>query len=404
MPLGRVPGAGRADRDRLEARCSRRRCSTSPSRARVARRRDATTTTPDRTRRPADLRRRGRRHRRGREGRRAHQGARALDVPARGRRRHRRLRRALRARPAAATATRCSCSSTDGVGTKSLIARLTRPLRHDRHRLSSRCASTTSRSQGAEPLFFLDYISVGKLVPETIDEIVARRRRGLPPGRLRAASAARCRSTPASWSRASSTSSASRSASSSAAEILPRDVRAGDAIIGFASPGLRCNGYSLARRALLDRARPRARRARVAGAHHSLGDELLAPERDLRAGDGASSRRHVDGARVRARHRRRHPRQPRARAPRPLRRRRAPRHVGGAADLRRDPGRRRRVADDEMEHVFNLGLGMLAVVPPRRGVPRRSTPCGRPGTTPGSSARSSTATAASTSTAPGRAA
>ena len=29
------------------------------------------------------------------------------------------------------------------------------------------------------------------------------------------------------------------------------------------------------------------------------------------------------------------------------------------------------VADDEMEHVFNLGLGMLAVVPARRGVPRR---------------------------------
>ena len=31
-------------------------------------------------------------------------------------------------------------------------------------------------------------------------------------------------------------------------EVLPRDVRAGDRIIGFASPGLRCNGYSLARR------------------------------------------------------------------------------------------------------------------------------------------------------------
>ena len=32
--------------------------------------------------------------------------------------------------------------------------------------------------QGAEPLFFLDYISIGKLVPEQVDEIVAGVARG----------------------------------------------------------------------------------------------------------------------------------------------------------------------------------------------------------------------------------
>ena len=47
-------------------------------------------------------------------------------------------------------------------------------------------------------------------------------------------------------------------------EVLPRDVRAGDRIVGFASPGLRCNGYSLARAALLDRAGMRSARSGVA--------------------------------------------------------------------------------------------------------------------------------------------
>ncbi len=69
------------------------------------------------------------------------------------------------ARPAPATASRCSSSSTDGVGTKSLIARPPAATTRSAS-TSSRCASTTSLCQGAEPLFFLDYISVGKLVPE----------------------------------------------------------------------------------------------------------------------------------------------------------------------------------------------------------------------------------------------
>ncbi len=31
------------------------------------------------------------------------------------------------------------------------------------------------------------------------------------------------------------------------ARVLPNNVKPGDVIVGFASPGLRCNGYSLAR-------------------------------------------------------------------------------------------------------------------------------------------------------------
>jgi hypothetical protein len=53
-------------------------------------------------------------------------------------------------------------------------------------------------------------------------------------------------------------------------EVLPREVRTGDRIIGFASPGLRCNGYSLARAALLERAGMRLDAPAWPGSRHSL--------------------------------------------------------------------------------------------------------------------------------------
>ncbi len=63
-------------------------------------------------------------------------------------------------------------SSTDGVGTKSLIARLA----NRRHTIGIDCVAMSVddiAALGAEPLFFLDYISLGKLVPEEVDALVA---------------------------------------------------------------------------------------------------------------------------------------------------------------------------------------------------------------------------------------
>src|SRR5436305_6844975 len=63
-------------------------------------------------------------------------------------------------------------SSTDGVGTKSLVARLTG--RYDTIGIDLVAMSIDDIAvQGAEPLFFLDYISIGKLVPEIVDDIVS---------------------------------------------------------------------------------------------------------------------------------------------------------------------------------------------------------------------------------------
>src|SRR5882724_7689702 len=68
-------------------------------------------------------------------------------------------------------------SSTDGVGTKSVIARLTR--RRGTIGIDLVAMSVDDIAvQGAEPLFFLDYVSIGKLVPSIVDEIVAGVARG----------------------------------------------------------------------------------------------------------------------------------------------------------------------------------------------------------------------------------
>src|SRR5262249_58192507 len=62
-------------------------------------------------------------------------------------------------------------SSTDGVGTKSLIARLA----NRRDTIGIDCVAMSVddiAAQAAEPLFFLDYISLGKLVPQKPDHLV----------------------------------------------------------------------------------------------------------------------------------------------------------------------------------------------------------------------------------------
>jgi len=68
-------------------------------------------------------------------------------------------------------------ASTDGVGTKAVVAQLAG--RYDTIGIDCVAMSVDDiAAHGAEPLFFLDYISMGKLVPEQADEIVSGVARG----------------------------------------------------------------------------------------------------------------------------------------------------------------------------------------------------------------------------------
>jgi phosphoribosylformylglycinamidine cyclo-ligase len=249
-------------------------------------------------------------------------------------------------------------SSTDGVGTKSVIARLTG--RRDTIGVDLVAMSVDDIAvQGAEPLFFLDYVSIGKLVPEEVAEIVA----GVRDGCIQAGCALLGGETsehgdlmaPGEFDLVGfAVGVVERS------RVLPAGVRAGMQIVGIASPGLRCNGYALARRALLDRAGRALDDAAWPGAHRTLGEELLLPSviyapamRRLAEQVSVHAFAHVTGGGLPDNIARVLPDEcdavvRRGRWPEP----RIFSEIQAAGA----------VVDDEMEHVFNLGIGMVAVV------------------------------------------
>ena len=137
--------------------------------------------------------------------------------------------------------------------------------------------------------------------------------------------------------------------------LLPAGVRAGDHIIGFSSPGLRSNGYSLARRAF-ERAGRSLDQPAWRGARHSLGAELLRPSviyapavAQLRRHAEVHALCHVTGGGIAG--------NLDARASRRLRRDRAAGPMGGAAHLQRDPGGRRRLATTRWSTSSTSGSG-----------------------------------------------
>ena len=141
-------------------------------------------------------------------------------------------------------------SSTDGVGTKLMIADLLGKFDTVGIDLVAMNVDDVVVT-GAEPLFFLDYIACGKVKPAMLDRGHEGHRQGLPgsrlrPDRRRDGRAARTvrRGTNGTWP-------VSASASSTKPKLIDgRKCRAGDAVIGLASSGLHSNGYTLARERL----------------------------------------------------------------------------------------------------------------------------------------------------------
>jgi len=251
-------------------------------------------------------------------------------------------------------------SSADGVGTKLRVAFMSG--RHDTvgMDLVNHCVNDIL-VQGAEPLFFLDYLATGRLAPDVAVQVVE----GL---------AAACR---ANGCALLGGETAEMPGFYEAGEydlagfivgLVDRDqvidghaIAAGDRLVGLPSSGLHTNGYSLARHILFDRLDLRVD-TYLAEVGNFLGEELLRPHRTYlpairpllheRAGR-VKGMAHITGGGITDN------------LPRVL-------PEGTAARVDRSRWKppaifeylqnRGEVPDDDMFRTFNMGIGMILVV------------------------------------------
>ncbi len=175
-------------------------------------------------------------------------------------------------------------SSTDGVGTKALIAQAAGHFDTIGVDLVAMCVDDLV-CQGAEPLFFLDYIAVGKLDPDHIEQLVE----GVAEG-CRQAGCALIGGEMAEHPGAMEP--GEFDLVGFAVGVAERDqlitgehVRPGDVLIGLPSPGIRSNGYSLARKVLLETAGKALDGPAFDGAKHdAIGIAVERRERVLQQG------------------------------------------------------------------------------------------------------------------------
>jgi len=168
-------------------------------------------------------------------------------------------------------------SATDGVGTKAMIAAATGRYDTIGIDLVAMCVDDLV-CQGAEPLFFLDYLAIGKLDPEVAERLVA----GVADGCRQARCAligGEMAEHPGSMEPGDFDMAGFAVGAVERDRVLTGDdITPGDVLIGLPSPGLRSNGYSLARHVLFDiGGRSLADPAWDDAAAPSLSDELLVP-------------------------------------------------------------------------------------------------------------------------------
>jgi phosphoribosylformylglycinamidine cyclo-ligase len=240
---------------------------------------------------------------------------------------------------------RLLAASTDGVGTKLVLARRAGRLRDAGRDLAAHCVNDVLTT-GADPLFFLDYVAAERIDLEEVAELVE-------------GAAAVCREAgcailggetaemPGVYQRGEIDFAGTCVGLVTRADLIDGTrCSAGDAVLGLPSSGLHANGYSLVRRLL--------------GDEEPDADLLLAPTRlyledvrRLRAGCDVRALAHVTGGGIAGN------------LSRVL-----PTGIGAVIDPRswQRPAvfgwlDERGVPEKEQRRVFNLGVGYCAIVP-----------------------------------------
>jgi|SRR5581483_5711581 phosphoribosylformylglycinamidine cyclo-ligase len=247
-------------------------------------------------------------------------------------------------------------ASTDGVGTKVKIAVQAQRFENIGRDLVNHCINDIL-AQGARPLFFLDYIASSKVIPEQVAAIVASMANASREANI-ALLGGETAEMPGVYLENELDVAGTIIGVVERERILPRaNLQAGDVLIGLKSNGLHTNGYALARKIFanvpLDTVFPEL--------GISLANALLAPHRSylpllekfLAPPSPLKALAHITGGGIIEN------------LPRVL-----PEHL--AAQIHRGAWQipplfqliqqRGSIAMSEMFRVFNMGIGMIAVV------------------------------------------
>ncbi|HLZ35428.1 MAG TPA: phosphoribosylformylglycinamidine cyclo-ligase [Nitrospira sp.] len=250
-------------------------------------------------------------------------------------------------------------SGTDGVGTKLKIAFLM-----DKHDtvgidLVAMCVNDIVVS-GAEPLFFLDYFATGKLAVPKAQQVVS----GIAEGCRQAGCAligGETAEMPSFYA------DGEYDLAGFAVGVVDRPkiidgnaIKPGDALIGLASTGLHSNGYSLARRVFFDKAKLTVT-SRLPELDRPLGELLLTPTRiyakqvlALIQDGSIKGIAHITGGGITENLPRVFPEGVRARIDR---------KAWTVPPIFQALSRLGQIEREEMYRVFNMGIGLILVVP-----------------------------------------
>ena len=252
-------------------------------------------------------------------------------------------------------------SSADGVGTKLKVAMATGVHSTVGGDLVNHCINDIL-VQGAEPLFFLDYLAMGKLDANVVEQLV--------DGMSRACRKAGCAliggetaEMPGFYPPGEYDVAGFIVGAVERKKLLNgKGVKPGDALIALPSAGLHTNGYSLARKLVFEIAKLKPD-TYVAEIGNKIGAELLKPHlcyapalKNIVARGWVSALAHITGGGIPGN------------LPRVL-----PSGVRAEVDLAAWPvppifkylAKLGKIESDELLQSFNMGVGMILVVPPQ---------------------------------------